>query len=133
MQEQNRPLRVEDFLGPVGHYRPFIPEFLRKEIIGMTAFSSSERMSLLESTYYEALTFVEDILDERVPLETEADAQKAADLAARLIIDAAWLHQQCCRIGLPVGSFPYNHFASVLFPEFEEDKESENENTQDVE
>ena len=93
---------IRDLIRPLQHHTCGIPPQIRT---GMRHMSGNQKLIDMSAELYEfQLRRIEQVLSGNAPVGHE---QECADLAAHLIIDAAYVN---------MGEFPYDDVADKLFP-----------------
>lgn len=108
-------MSVKDHFRPVNNFVSGIPFTLRTMLRNLpkVGVGNGKPLSLALALYDKQLMFIEAVMCGRCPVERE---DKAADIAAKLIIDAAFIHQSIAATGYQIGDFPYDDVAEQLLP-----------------
>lgn len=102
---------IKDLIRPLQHHTCGIPPQIRT---GMRHMSGNQKLIDMSAELYEfQLRRIEQALSGNAPVGHE---QECADLAAHLIIDAAYVNMCLREAGYAAGAFPYDDLADKLFP-----------------
>lgn len=107
-------MAVTDYLRPVEHHTCGIPPLVMMSLRNFSLSAPKRLVDLARETYDNLCGRIEDCLSGRgVPVDKE---ELAAEIAAHLIIDAAYLHDRLRVAGALVGPFPYDYLADRIMP-----------------
>lgn len=108
-------MSVKDHIKPVNNFVSGIPLTLRNMLRSLpkVGVGNGKPLSLALSLYEKQLKFIEAVMSGRCPVERE---DKAAEIAAKLILDAAFVHQAIASTGYQIGDFPYDDLADIILP-----------------
>lgn len=107
-------MSVRDHIGPVGkHHIGLAPGLTRvfKSLIFRPV--NPRALSLALEVYEGMLKTIEQVLAGKASVK---DEEQAAQLAAHMILDAAFIHNCIGSAGYPIGKFIYDDLADKLFP-----------------
>lgn len=107
-------MSVESQLKPLKNHVLGIPPQVQMMLRTMRpAKEMTKPLGLALELYERNLKFIEAIMSGRCPVERE---EKAAQVAAHLILDTAFIHNAIAGTGYQIGDFPYNYLADRILP-----------------
>lgn len=116
-------MSVIDHIKPLKKHSLGIPRMIMESLrhLGDVKPCNEKLRSIALEMYEKLLKHIEEALSGHCPAERE---DNAAEIAAHLIIDAAFIHQCIAQTDYPIGEFPYNSVAAKLFPEEKQDADA---------
>lgn len=116
-------MSIEDYIKPLEEGSKLgIPEPAKSILKYIKTDSNDALKSIASDTYNYLLEMIKRGMNEEYASVEEEE--KAGEHLGHIILDAAYVHNACCRAGIELGCFPYDYLVDKLFPPAEElDKE----------